>query len=296
MFGCCQTPLRILILMCMMSINQCLPVGRRGALSFSSSLRLTRTIRAHVQQLLFLYKQEMFGDELFEYREQMLSSLPAVTVSYRTWLHMQDDERLRVASEYLQIFWTHLDGQRRQLERDGGATTLRKPQRRDKRGRPQPTLCRSFEVLQIDLRDLMRQVNNQLNRIRHVSTSTKSPLLDSTTASASMSQSMHHSSESTTAPQTPTQTGKPGISAHSTTPSPQTLRLSEGGLTSVTEETFVSLLQPTRAASVSHSTQQTTTAGMSRWDLHLNGYVILRDLERYLSRLARDYTVLQTKY
>ncbi|NP_001122013.1 uncharacterized protein LOC567472 [Danio rerio] len=292
MFECCQTPLRILLLififMCMMSINLCLPVGRRGPLSFSSSLRLTRTIRTHVQQLLFLYKQEMFGNELFEYREQMLSSLPAVTVSYRTWLHMQDDERLRVASEYLQIFWTHLDGQRRQLERDG----LRKPQRRDKRGRPQPTLCRSFEVLQIDLRDLMRQVNNQLNVIRHVSSSTKSPLLDSTTASPSM----HHSSESTTISQTPTQTGNPGISAHSYTQSPQTLSLSERGLTSVKEETSVSLLQPTRAPTLSHSTQQTTTAGMSRWVLHLNGYVILRDLERYLSRLARDYTVLQTKY
>lgn len=132
----------------------------------------------------------------------------------------------------------------------------------------------------------------QLNVIRHVSSSTKSPLLDSTTASPSM----HHSSESTTISQTPTQTGNPGISAHSYTQSPQTLSLSERGLTSVKEETSVSLLQPTRAPTLSHSTQQTTTAGMSRWVLHLNGYVILRDLERYLSRLARDYTVLQTKY
>lgn len=133
----------------------------------------------------------------------------------------------------------------------------------------------------------------QLNVIRHVSSSTKSPLLDPTTASPSMIPSIHHSSESTTVPQTPTQTGEPGISAHSTTQSPQTLTPSERGLT---EEISVSLLQPTRAPAVSHSTQQTTTAGMSRWVLQLNGYVILRDLERYLSRLARDYTVLQTKY
>lgn len=38
---------------------------------------------------LFSQKQQLFGDELFEYRDLMLSTLPAVTVSYQTWLHMQ---------------------------------------------------------------------------------------------------------------------------------------------------------------------------------------------------------------
>uniref|UniRef100_A0A671S7A2 Cardiotrophin-2-like n=2 Tax=Sinocyclocheilus anshuiensis TaxID=1608454 RepID=A0A671S7A2_9TELE len=205
MFRRCLTPLciLILILICMVSTMSSSPLGHRGALSFSNSLRLTRAIRARVQQVLSRYKQQLFGDELFEYRELMLSTLPAVTVSYRTWLHMQDNERLHLASHNLQTFWTHLEGQRQQLEREKDATKERGEQRRGKRGKPQPNLCQRFVSLQIDLRDLMKQVNSQV----HV-----------------------HTSET------------------------------------------------------------------SRWIQHLRGYVILRDLERYLSRLARDYAVLQAKH
>uniref|UniRef100_A0A673FRE1 Uncharacterized LOC107734131 n=1 Tax=Sinocyclocheilus rhinocerous TaxID=307959 RepID=A0A673FRE1_9TELE len=190
----------------------------RGALSFSNSLRLTRAIRARVQQVLSRYKQQLFGDELFEYRELMLSTLPAVTVSYQTWLHMQDNERLHLASHNLQTFWTHLEGQRQQLERERDATKERREQRRGKRGKPQPNLCQSFVSLQIDLRDLMKQVNSQLNSLS-VTASTRSPLLHT----------LHSTSSSNPIPKT------------------------------------------------------------SRWIQHLRGYVILRDLERYLSRLARDY-------
>lgn len=75
---------------------------------------------------------------------------------------VQDTERLRLASDYLQTFWTHLERQRQQLERERDATKERREQRRDKRGRPQPTLSQSFVGLQIDLRDLMRQVNSQV--------------------------------------------------------------------------------------------------------------------------------------
>uniref|UniRef100_A0A672PV60 Uncharacterized LOC107596189 n=1 Tax=Sinocyclocheilus grahami TaxID=75366 RepID=A0A672PV60_SINGR len=206
----CLTPLCILILICMVSTVSSSPLGRRGALSFSNSLRLTRAIRARVQQVLSRYKQQLFGDELFEYRELMLSTLPAVTVTYQTWLHMQDNERLHLASHNLQTFWTHLEGQRLQLERERDATKERREQRRGKRGKPQPNLCQSFVSLQIDLRDLMKQVNSQVQ----VHTST------------------HHD------------------------PSLKT----------------------------------------SRWIQHLRGYVILRDLERYLSRLSRDYAVLQAKH
>uniref|UniRef100_A0A671LCU0 Uncharacterized LOC107663373 n=1 Tax=Sinocyclocheilus anshuiensis TaxID=1608454 RepID=A0A671LCU0_9TELE len=254
----------------MVSTNSSSPLGHRGALSFSNSLRLTRTIRAGVQKLLSRYvrklnaicikkpkhindkticivtffhfvskcshravlfsqKQQVFGDELFEYRELMLSSLPAVTVSYQSWLHMQDTERLRLASHNLQTFWTHLEVQRQQLERERDATNERREQRRGKRGKPQSTLRQSFVSLQIDLRDLMKQVNSQV-------------------------------------------------------------------------QTSVSLPQPTLASAGfiftggSVDTQQTTTAETSSWIQHLRGYVILRDLERYLSRLARDYAVLQAKY
>uniref|UniRef100_A0A671LCU6 Uncharacterized LOC107663373 n=1 Tax=Sinocyclocheilus anshuiensis TaxID=1608454 RepID=A0A671LCU6_9TELE len=248
----------------MVSTNSSSPLGHRGALSFSNSLRLTRTIRAGVQKLLSRYvrklnaicikkpkhindkticivtffhfvskcshravlfsqKQQVFGDELFEYRELMLSSLPAVTVSYQSWLHMQDTERLRLASHNLQTFWTHLEVQRQQLERERDATNERREQRRGKRGKPQSTLRQSFVSLQIDLRDLMKQVNSQ---VQVITASTKSPLLHP----------LHATSSSGPIPKT------------------------------------------------------------SSWIQHLRGYVILRDLERYLSRLARDYAVLQAKY
>uniref|UniRef100_A0A671L8Z3 Uncharacterized LOC107663373 n=1 Tax=Sinocyclocheilus anshuiensis TaxID=1608454 RepID=A0A671L8Z3_9TELE len=229
MFRRCLSPLciLILILICMVSTNSSSPLGHRGALSFSNSLRLTRTIRAGVQKLLSRYVRKL---NLFEYRELMLSSLPAVTVSYQSWLHMQDTERLRLASHNLQTFWTHLEVQRQQLERERDATNERREQRRGKRGKPQSTLRQSFVSLQIDLRDLMKQVNSQV------------------------------------------------------------------------QKTSVSLPQPTLASAGfiftggSVDTQQTTTAETSSWIQHLRGYVILRDLERYLSRLARDYAVLQAKY
>ncbi|XP_058630577.1 uncharacterized protein LOC131540119 [Onychostoma macrolepis] len=294
MFRQCLSPLCILILICMVSTNSSSPLGHRGALSFSNSLRLTRTIRARVQQLQSSYKQQLFGDELFEYRELMLSTLPAVTVSYQTWLHMQDTERLRLASHNLQTFWTHLEVQRQQLERERDATKERREQRRGKRGKPQPTLCQRFVSLQIDLRDLMKQVNSQLNSLS-ITASTKPPLLHPlhTTSSSSPIPSMHHSTESTTVLQTPTQTDNPGSSAHSSTQSS----------TSMMEKTSVSLPQPTQASAgfiltgsqLSVDTLQ-TTAEASRWIQHLRGYVILRDLERYLSRLARDYAVLHAKY
>lgn len=111
-----------ILLMCMPSESSSFPLGQRGSLTFSHSLHLTRTVRSRVQKLLTQYvrayfsfpqidhwkicfflimllywlfpipfwqKQQMFGDELFEYREIMLSTLPAVTVSYQIWLQMQ---------------------------------------------------------------------------------------------------------------------------------------------------------------------------------------------------------------
>lgn len=78
---------------------------------------------------------------------------------------VQDTERLRLASHNLKTFWTHLEGQRQQLEKEKDATNERQEQRRGKRGKPQPTLCQNFVNLQIDLRDLIRQVNSQV-RVR----------------------------------------------------------------------------------------------------------------------------------
>ncbi|XP_067235422.1 uncharacterized protein [Chanodichthys erythropterus] len=165
MFRRCLTPFCILILLCMVSTHNSAPLGYRGALSFSNSLRLTRTVRSRVQQLMSQYKQQVFGGELFEYRDLKLSTLPAVTVSYQTWLHMQDAERLRLASHFLQTFWTHLERQRQQFERERDATKERREQRRDKQGRPQPTLSQSLVGLQIDLRDLMKNKSRALRLI-----------------------------------------------------------------------------------------------------------------------------------
>ncbi|KAK9952571.1 hypothetical protein ABG768_018403 [Culter alburnus] len=165
MFRRCLTPFCILILLCMVSTYNSAPLGYRGALSFSNSLRLTRTVRSRVQQLMSQYKQQVFCGELFEYRDLKLSTLPAVTVSYQTWLHMQDAERLRLASHFLQTFWTHLERQWQQFERERDATKERREQRRDKQGRPQPTLSQSFVGLQIDLRDLMKNKSRALRVI-----------------------------------------------------------------------------------------------------------------------------------
>lgn len=132
----------------------------------------------------------------------------------------------------------------------------------------------------------------QLNSLS-ITVSTKSPLLHllHATSSSGPLPSMHHSTESTTVLQTPTRTDDPRSSAHSSTQS-----------STVMERTSVSLPQPTLASEGfiftgrSVDTQQTTTAETSRWIQHLKGYVILRDLERYLSRLARDYALLQAKH
>ncbi|TRY57379.1 hypothetical protein DNTS_024960 [Danionella cerebrum] len=288
MFRWCQT----LCILVAFAACASLPVGHRGALSFANSLRLTRTIRTRVQHLLARYNQQLFGDALFEYRELMLRTLPAVSVSYQRWIQMQDFERLDVALQNLHVFWIHLDSQRQQLEREREATKARREQRRDKRGRPQPDLCQSFEVLQVDLRDLMSQVSYQLSSFTSESGSTISQLVS--TSSPSPRPSMQPFSTGTTLLQTTTHTNNPDTSTHFTNHSPQTSSSFSRGPTSVMATVE---MQPTTVSPGLLSTPRATSAAAtSLWVQHLNGYVILRDLERYLRRLARDYTLLQAKY
>ncbi|KAA0717238.1 hypothetical protein E1301_Tti017327 [Triplophysa tibetana] len=299
--------------MCMPFESSTFPLGQRGSLTFSHSLHLTRTIRSRVQKLLTRYKQQMFGDELFEYREIMLNTLPAVTVSYQIWLQMQnvfvqDIKRLQLANHHLQTFWTHLEDQRQLLEKENEENIGEL--RRDKRGRTQATLCQRFMVLQIDLRDLIRQVNSQLENLipkqdPH-STSTKSPLPYSTPTSNRIP-TTHRSTASTnlymrTKLQTASNTNAPQSSTTHTSTQANTK------LSAKTEKTSVGVTvtpKSTKKLTVlrsgesqpSEDRQQRTnvSSGSSRWYQHLKGYVILRDLERFLSRLARDYTVLQAK-
>uniref|UniRef100_A0A3B1J7F2 Ciliary neurotrophic factor n=1 Tax=Astyanax mexicanus TaxID=7994 RepID=A0A3B1J7F2_ASTMX len=164
----------------------------------------------------------------FEDRRLVLNTLPSITIKYRTWLQMEDTERLSSASRDLNTFWSHLESQRQKLEmemeegREGAAD--RTMQRRNKRGRPQLSLPQSMLGVQLDLRDLMRQVNSQVSS----------------------------SSEDVT--------------------------------------------QATTVTASSKAKFTTQVSGPSRWVSRLEGYVILRDLERYLTKLARDYTLLRAKY
>lgn len=107
-------------------------------------------------------------------------------------------------------------------------------------------------------------------------------------------------------------TDSPQSSTHFTVKSTETSTASYTKLSAKTEKTFIgvtvnpSLKKPTQTSTVHHSRgsqpsvdKQKTEAlssGTSRWVQHLKGYVILRDLERFLSRLARDYTILQAKH
>nr|XP_055055752.1 uncharacterized protein LOC129440416 [Misgurnus anguillicaudatus] len=302
---CRCLPVVCILLMCLVFESHSSPRGQRGSLSFSNSLRLTRAIRTHVQKLLNRYKKQLFGDELFENRELMLSSLPAVTVSYNNWIQMQDIERLQLASHHLQTFWTHLEDQRQQLEKEKDGN--RKEPRRDKRGRPQFTLFQSFMALQIDLRDLMRQVNTQLESLtakqNSDSTSPQPSSLYSTSTSSPIP-STHTSTASTTL-QTSSHTDAPQSSTQFTVKSTETSIASN---TKLSAETFVgvTVTKPTQTSTVHHSRESqpsvdkqktdVLSSGTSRWVQHLKGYVILRDLERYLSRLARDYTILRAKH
>lgn len=154
----------------------------------------------------------------------------------------------------------------------------------------------SFQGQKQQINNTLVSLSLQLRSMTQASASTKSPLLHHlrSTSSSSPIPSMHHSRDSTEKLQTPSPTDNSRSSAHSTVQSSQTLNSADRGLIYTAEKTTVSLLQPTRASTV--ETQRTTAEGASLWIQHLRGYVILRDLERYLSRLARDYTVLQAKY
>ncbi|KAG9282124.1 hypothetical protein AMEX_G737 [Astyanax mexicanus] len=303
--------------------------------SFSNSLRLTRSVRARAQQLLQRYKEEQFGDSHFEDRRLVLNTLPSITIKYRTWLQMEDTERLSSASRDLNTFWSHLESQRQKLEiemeegREGAADRMM--QRRNKRGRPQLSLPQSMLGVQLDLRDLMRQVNSQLADMKVFN---QDPTTDSVPTAAPTS--------AFSSPTHPTPTQSPLTSTEGPSSTVQTIPRASNPTSTVSASTsspIASMSGPrstlkhilastpwdpaastnekqrrtvfgsTEAASSSEDVTQATTvtasskakfttqvSGPSRWVSRLEGYVILRDLERYLTKLARDYTLLRAKY
>lgn len=72
---------------------------------------------------------------------------------------LQDWERLSAASRDLHNYWAHLDRKRIQLEREGRGQTVGQTTRR--RGKP-TSLPEGIQSIQMDLRDLMRQVDRQV--------------------------------------------------------------------------------------------------------------------------------------
>ncbi|KAK3527252.1 hypothetical protein QTP86_015751, partial [Hemibagrus guttatus] len=169
--------------------------------TFSNSLSLTRAVRSHVQQLLLRYKEEQFGDIHFDDRRIVLNTLPSVTINYRTWLQMEDAERLYRASRDLQLFWSHLENQRQKLQGSSKQVGEGEMRRRNKRGRPLRSLSQSILGIQLDLRDLMRQVNSQLNSLSTLKKKdiyTQTPPTPSTTFSTSVSSSTSSSSSTST--------------------------------------------------------------------------------------------------
>ncbi|XP_072531593.1 uncharacterized protein [Salminus brasiliensis] len=299
---------------------------------FSNSLRLTRSVRARVQQLLQRYKEQQFGDSLFEDRRLVLNTLPSVTIKYQTWLQMEDSERLSSASRDLYTFWTHLESQRRKLEMEKEEGTESDGdnaiQRRNKRGRPLLTLPQSMLGIQLDLRDLMRQVSSQLAEMKVLKqdpatdymptasptsafsspthpTPTLNPFLttDKHSSSAAMSsQTSNPTSTSTTSTSSPIASvpGPYSTLGRILTSTPWDMAATNEGQTSfASTEAASSSEEVTQVATVAATSKAKPTAqvsGPSRWVSRLEGYVILRDLERYLSRLARDYTLLRAKY
>ncbi|XP_066509750.1 uncharacterized protein [Hoplias malabaricus] len=283
--------------------------------SFSNSLRLTRTTRARVQQLFAQYKEQQLGDSLFEMRRLVLKTLPSVTLKYHTWIQMQDTERLSLASHDLYIFSTHLEGLRKKLEQEGDG--VRAMQRRDKRGRPQLTLTQSMKGIQLDLRDLLKQVNTQMSRMKtsemssttdYTSTPTPTSAFSSPTQATPTVQAPQNSEEPSEQEATSFQTSQISTStsrsipsvpgAHSTLSLILTSTPWDMDKTSVTSTEEASSSEAVTQTSVSTVESKLTTAASSpsRWVSRLEGYVILRDLERYLSRLARDFSLLKAKY
>uniref|UniRef100_A0AAY4CP92 Uncharacterized protein n=1 Tax=Denticeps clupeoides TaxID=299321 RepID=A0AAY4CP92_9TELE len=199
----------------------------RQQLSLTNSVRFTRSVRTDVKKLLSRYKEQQLGDKHFEDRSLVLETLPSINTNYDSWLYIQDTERLNVASEGLQTFWTHLESHRKLLNEDTN---------RGRRSVEDQSLSQSFWNIQIDIRDLVKQVDVQLNR------------------------------------------AKLEVGSSESAPCPS-CEPSEG-------QTHRATTKPVQIAE---------TLPSSLWARRLKGYIILRDLDRFLVRLARDLIFLKAK-
>uniref|UniRef100_A0A671Y470 Ciliary neurotrophic factor n=1 Tax=Sparus aurata TaxID=8175 RepID=A0A671Y470_SPAAU len=130
--------------------------------------------------------------------------------SSKTKPYFQDWDRLHAAFWDMQAYWNMLERKRKQLERQHiGGQALHS------------TLPQSIKHIQLDLRDLMSQVSNQMSYMR---------------------------------------------------------------------SSWMKPTSPTARAPLSPENRSQTL-----WDSRVEGYVILRDLDLYLTKLARDFLLLASK-
>ncbi|XP_072301769.1 interleukin-27 subunit alpha [Eucyclogobius newberryi] len=194
---------QVLILLCFsLSCVHCLPSAVLHT-KYITSYRLARFTRCRVQQLLMRYKEEQLEGKDYVDRSQHLKDLPSLSTDFYSWLKLTDEERLGAALSDMQAFRSMLDWKREQLSY----------------AETQSTLPGSFQHIGCDLRDLIRQVNNQKNYI-------------------------------------------------GSTERPRTTR-GPGGIV--------------------------RSSSRTQWDSRVEGYIILRDLDLYLIKLARDFLLLANK-
>ncbi|XP_061902635.1 uncharacterized protein LOC133649934 [Entelurus aequoreus] len=172
---------------------------------YSDAFLLTRSTRSRVQQLLNKYKEQQLGNKHFEDRGGYLEELPVLSIDFDSWLQLTDWERLHAALSDIQTYRNMLEWKRKGLETN------------DKDKGVHSTLCESIKHIELDLRDLMRQISSQMSHIK----------------------------------------GR--------------------------KVTF-----PTSRSPSSH-------ASKTVWESRVEGYIILRDFDRYLTRLARDFLILALK-
>ncbi|XP_067824055.1 cardiotrophin-2-like [Heptranchias perlo] len=171
--------------------------------SFHQSVTLSRKILQDVHTLIVKYKQVKIGNPSFEDYSLLLNSLPSSRMDYGHWLEMQDEERLLLNYNDLQVFWMHVDTK---WVHELGQTQA-------------SVLIGSIEGISLDLRDLISQLNGQISALS------------------------------------------------STSPDPPDVTLPHNVLNPAYD-----------------------------WYSKLQGYIIFRDLELYLNKVIRDFTLLKNKY
>ncbi|XP_035288560.1 uncharacterized protein LOC118235404 [Anguilla anguilla] len=207
------------VLCLLLLLPLCCPASphQRGVLNFSQSLRLTQKIRACVQGLLPQYKEQQFGDRLYE-DHTVLKILPSsLDMKYSQWISMQDWERLSTAPKYLHTFWVHLEIRRQQMKK------FWKNRAGENKAKH---LIQAMSRIQEHLQDLIGKVTSQLGSLNGASFPQASP-----------------------------------------SPTPQVL----------TPPTYLLRTQ-------------------DLWVSWKGGYIVLRDLEHYLGKLARDFIFLKAKH